>query len=253
MTRPQRIRWARAAVVAGAVLLLEALCRGGVIKPLTLIAPSRMVAELASLTAEGEVTDGLVQTLWEVCAACGVSVLGGFVLGAAIHGRARLRQALAPVLVSWYAVPFFVFYPLLVALFGLNSLPLIAIGVVFATPAMMLSTLAGLDRVPRVLRKEARVHRLTPLQEALRITLPSAAPHLFTGLKLCFAYSFIGVIAGEFILSSGGLGYGIAYAYESFETKKMYALMLLVLLIAVTVNGVLQAWETRLADRRARA
>jgi NitT/TauT family transport system permease protein len=86
-----------------------------------------------------------------------------------------------------------------------------------------------------------------------RITLPSAAPYLFTGLKLAFAYSFIGVIAGEFILSGSGLGHGVAYAYESFENRKMYALMLLILLVAVGVNGALQAWETRLAARRARA
>ena len=38
-------------------------------------------------------------------------------------------------------------------------------------------------------------------------------------MKLALAYAFIGVIAGEFILSSGGLGYGIAYAYESFENR----------------------------------
>ena len=117
-------------------------------------------------------------------------------------------------------MPFFVFYPLLVALLGLNALPLIAIGVIFAAPAMMLSTLAGLDRVPRVMRNVARVHRLSRMQEVCFITLPSATPHLFTGVKLAFAYSFIGVIAGEFILSGGGLGYGIAYAYESFENHK---------------------------------
>ena len=52
-----------------------------------------------------------------------------------------------------------------------------------------------------------------------RVVLPAALPNLFGGIKLALAYSFIGVIAGEFILSSGGLGYGIAYAYESFENR----------------------------------
>ena len=115
---------------------------------------------------------------------------------------------------------------------------------------MMLSTLAGLDRVPRVMRNVARVHRLSRMQEVCFITLPSATPHLFTGVKLAFAYSFIGVIAGEFILSGGGLGYGIAYAYESFENQRMYALMLFVLLIATGVNGALHVWDRRLGRRR---
>ncbi len=218
-----------------------------------MIPPSQMATEMVRLIAEGEITADIVQTVIEVAAACLFSALAGFALGALIHSRVRVRRAVAPVLASWYAVPFFVFYPLLVALFGLNSLPLIAIGVVFATPAMMLSTIAGLDRVPRVLRRVALVHRMTPAQEVLRITLPAAAPSLFTGLKLCFTYSFIGVIAGEFILSGGGLGYGISYAYDSFETPRMYALVLFVLLMAVGVNAVLHAWETRLAARSARA
>lgn len=252
MTRHARVLWTRVGVIAGSVLLLEGLCRSGVIKPLTMIPPSAMAAEMVALIGEGDITGDILQTLGEVVAACGASVLLGFAIGVLIHGRTRLRQAVAPVLASWYAVPFFVFYPLLVAIFGLNSLPLIAIGVLIAVPAMVLSTLAGLDRVPRVLRKVARVHRMRGIDEALRITLPSAAPHLFTGLKLAFAYAFIGVIAGEFILSGGGLGYGIAYAYESFENRKMYGLMLLVLLLAVGVNGALHTWEARLAARRAR-
>ncbi len=103
---------------------------------------------MVSSSWSGDITGDIVQTLGEVLAACSFSVLAGFALGVLIHRQLRVRQAIAPVLASWYAVPFFVFYPLLVALFGLNALPLIAIGVVIAVPAMMLSTLAGLDRVP---------------------------------------------------------------------------------------------------------
>jgi NitT/TauT family transport system permease protein len=250
MNRGRRILWTRIGFIVGFVVLLEALCRLHVIKPLTMIAPSIMVQELMALARTGELTEPALQTFIEVAASFVFSVAVGGALGAMVHAMPRVRRALDPLLASWYAVPFFVFYPLLVALFGLNVLPLIAIGVVFAAPAMMLSTLTGLDRVPRVMRKVARVHRLSRLEEIRLITMPSAAPHLFTGLKLAFAYSFIGIIAGEFILSGGGLGYGISYAYESFEGRKMYALMLLVLLIAMGVNGALHVWDRRLARRR---
>ena len=116
-------------------------------------------------------------------------------------GACSLRGALDPVLASYYAIPTFVFYPLMVALFGLGKLPLTMIGFVFAMPAVMISTLAGLDRVPRVLMKVAQMHRLGRVDTAVRVVLPSAAPYLFNGIKLALAYAFIGVIAGEFILS----------------------------------------------------
>ena len=69
---------------------------------------------------------------------------------------------------------------------------------------MIIATLNGLDRVPRVLTKVARVHRMGTIATALRLKLPAAAPHLFTGVKLAVSYAFIGVIASEFILAPAG-------------------------------------------------
>jgi NitT/TauT family transport system permease protein len=252
MTRAAAVIWTRIAVIAGCVLALEIACRAGLINPLTLIPPSAMASAMVELLASGEITGDIAHTFVTVAIAFVASVLVGFIIGALLHELPRVRRAIDPLLVSYYAIPIFVFYPLLVAIFGLNNLPLIAIGFLAAVPAMLIATLLGLDRVPRVLRKAARVHRLGRVATITRVVLPAALPNLFGGIKLALAYSFIGVIAGEFILSSGGLGYGIAYAYESFENRDMYGRMLFVLLVAIVTNGVLYAWETRLNRRRGR-
>jgi NitT/TauT family transport system permease protein len=253
MSRAAAVVWARVAVVACCVLALEIACRAGMINPLTLIPPSAMAGAMFELLASGELTGDITHTFLTIATAFVSAVLVGFAAGAALHGVPRLRRTIDPLLVSYYAIPIFVFYPLLVAIFGLNNLPLIAIGFLAAVPAMLIATLLGLDRVPPVLRKAARVHRLGRIATVLHVVLPAALPNLFGGIKLALAYSFIGVIAGEFILSSGGLGYGIAYAYESFENRAMYGRMLFVLLVAIITNGVLYAWETRLNRRRGRA
>jgi NitT/TauT family transport system permease protein len=67
------------------------------------------------------------------------------------------------------------------------------------------------------------------------------------------AYSFIGVIAGEFILSTSGIGHEIAYAYDNFDNPRMYALILFVLAIVTTFNMLVWTWERRLARRRGMA
>ncbi len=252
MSRAGKIFWTRCAVIGVPVLLLEAACRLGWISSLVVIPPSEMVTAMVALLGTEEVLANVMLTFSTVAIAFAASVVTGFALGAMIHGMQRLRRAIDPLLASYYSVPFFVFYPLLVALFGLNALPLIAIGFLFALPAMLIATLLGLDRVPRVLRKVARMHRLGWGRTALLVILPAALPNLFQGIKLALAYAFIGVIAGEFILSSGGLGYAIAYAYESFENQTMYGLMLFVLLSATVTNGLLYSWEARLQRRRGR-
>jgi len=244
---------ARLAVILLFLLGLELVTRLGLVSPLTLIPPSVMASHLWTLLASGQLDAAMAQTFANVALAFVLSVSVGFASGVAIHSLPRLRRLLDPLLASYYAIPFFVFYPLLIALLGLNRWPLIAIGFVFGAAAMVIATLSGLDRVPRVLRKVSRVHRLSRREEVFLIILPAATPYLFTGLKLSLAYSFIGILAGEFILSGGGLGFSIAYAYDAFDNRTMYALMLFVLALAVALNGGLDYWERRLMRRRGRA
>ncbi len=252
MTRRAQAGLTRLALVLLFVGILEAICRLGLVKPITLVAPSVMVRELWSLLRSGVLAPDAARTTLEVGGAFVASVVLGLGLGAFVHARPSVRGAISPVLASWYSIPSFVFYPLLVALLGLSAAPLIVIGTIAGAPAMMIGTIAGLDRVPPVLLRVARIHRLSRIATFRRVTLPAIAPSLFTGLKLAFAYSFISVIAGEFILAGGGLGFSISYAYDNFETRKMYALMLLVLAVAAGVNGALSWWEGHLLRRRGR-
>jgi NitT/TauT family transport system permease protein len=64
------------------------------------------------------------------------------------------------------------------------------------------------------------------------------------------AYALIGIIGSEFIMSTNGMGFEIAFAYNNFDNATMYPLILLVIMISITVNIVLSIWEKRLLLRR---
>ena len=249
MKRAGRIR---VAVVVAGLSLLELACRIGLIRPITLTPPSQMALMLVELLGSGQLTTDALKTLSNVLAASLSAVACGFILGALLHAWPRARRAIDPFLASYYAVPVFVFYPVLIALFGMRDLPIVAIGFLSAVVAMLINTLNGLDRIPPALLKTARIFQMGPVSTALRIKLPSAVPHVLTGVKLAVAYSFIGVIAAEFILSGSGLGYAISFAYNNFETRKMYALMLFILVLVSSVNAGFHAWERILLRRRGR-
>ena len=243
------IRLGLVVAVAGTI---ELLCRTGVIPHTVLIPPSEMIVELVSILRQGEMTADIASTFANVVISTLIVVVLGFVVGLAIHAVPWLRTAVEPLLASYYSVPTFMFYPVFIVLFGVGRSPIIAIAVLLAIVAMITATLNGLDRIPTVLRKTARMHRMSRVSTALLVELPATAPYLFTGVKLAVAYSFIGVIASEFILSGSGLGYEIAYAYNNFENPKMYALMLLVLVSVTAVNSVLNAVDNRLQARQRR-
>ena len=240
----------RILAVAIPAALLELACRLGWIGAQTLPAPSAMATGLWAILKSGQMNAAILETLRNVLAAFAGAVVVGVAAGVLIHAVSPLRRLLEPLFSTYYAVPIYGFYPLFIVMFGLGDKPEILIGFMLAVVAVITATLNGLDGVPRVLVKTARVMRLDPLRTALQVTLPYAAPQLFTGVKLAVAYSFIGVIGAEFVMSQSGLGYEIRFAYDNLDNAVMYPLILLVLIVAVTVNGALDAWDRRLRARR---
>ena len=244
-----RAAWIRIAVIVALIGALEFACRAGFVSHRTVIPPSEMATALFGLVASGAIAADIERTLGLIAAVIALSIVLGFAIGLAIHALPRLREALDPFFATYYAVPIFIFYPVLIAIFGLSPMPIVLIGVATAIVAMIIATLNGLDRVPRVLTKVARVHRLGRITTAMTMQLPAAAPYLFTGVKLAVSYGFIAVIAAEFILSPAGLGRDIADAYADFNNRRMYALILFLLLIATIVNAALHAFDMRWAAR----
>jgi NitT/TauT family transport system permease protein len=245
-----RVRIIQLAVVCAVIAALELLCRIGVIDRFTMIPPSEMMLALAHVVATAPwFWPDVSYTLGNLAAAIALSVLGGFLIGLMVHAVPRLRRVLDPIFTSYYSVPTFVLYPLLIVIFGIGPMSLIVLGALFGIVAMIVATVTAIDRIPQVLLKVARVSRLGPVRTALLMKLPAASPHLMTGLRLAVAYSVIGIIAGEFILSTEGVGRRVALAYNNFDNQTMYAMLVLILAFAIVVNAALGAFEGALHRR----
>jgi len=246
-----RAGWIRLSLVVGALALLEAACRSGFVGKDAVIPPTVMLEGAWRALRAEETRADLIYTLQTVGLALVLSLAAGAVIGALLHSLPRLRRVLDPLLASYYAVPTFVFYPLFIVLFGLNRWPLVAIGFLFAVVAVAINTLDGLSRIPRAYRRTAAVMRLSPAQSLIHVILPAASPWFFTGAKFAVAYSFIGVIAGEFVVSGAGMGHAIAFAYNSFDNRMMYGLIVLLFLVVGGINTALWSIERRLHARLA--
>ena len=245
-----RVAWYRLAVIAAAVTLLELLCLAGVIDKFTMQAPHLIARDFYRMLVSGRMNAAIAKTLTNTVLAFVLALGVGVIAGAILHRLRGLRDTLDPLFATYYAVPAFAFYPFFIVVFGLGDLPQVLIGFMLGVVAVIVNTLNGLDRVPTVLLKTARILRLSPVDTALRVTLPSAGPYIVTGVKLAVAYAFIGVIGSEFIMSRGGIGYEISFAYTSFDNATMYPLIVLILLASIAINSGLSAWERRLLSRR---
>ena len=245
-----RVRAYQIAVIAGLVALLEVLCVAGVIDKLTMPPPHRIAVDFVHLLTTKTLYPEIAKSLGNVLVAFALAYVLGIVIGTALHGYRTLRDTLDPLFATYYAIPVFAFYPLFIVMFGLGDGPQVLIGFLLGIVAVIVTTLNGLDRVPDVLRKTARISHLTPLQTALQVTLPFCAPYLLTAAKLALAYAFIGVIGSEFIMARSGMGYEIGFAYTNFDNATMYPLILLIIVVSVAINALLGHWEQTLMRRR---
>ena len=250
MSRPG---WLRLLFVAAAIALLEAASRLAWIDPISFIPPSAMAASAWNILHSGEYTHDMLLTLQAAGMAVLMSAVAGVAFGTFLYLFPRVRRVLDPLLLSYYAVPIFVLYPMLIVLLGLNRWPLVAIGFLFSVVAMAVNTLNGLERIPHALMRTALALRMGFFARARRIMLPACLPYLFTGLKLAVVYAFIAVIAGEFVLSGAGFGYRIAFAYNNFDNPAMYGLMLILLVFVGGLNLCLHMAEHRLYRKRGMA
>jgi len=233
----------RLATVFVVFAILEGAARTGWFDPLTLVPPSEVGIRIVELVISGEIRRHLVSTGSAVLISFLLAALFGVPAGWLLWRLPQLHGSLGAVLSSYYAVPIFAFYPVLVTVLGFNLAPIIAIAWLWAVVGVLVNTTIGLMNIPTVLMDVAASLRLTSRQRLFRVLLPGALPRILTGLKLGAVYSLIGVVVSEFMLSTQGLGHMVWFNYDNFRSHDMYAYILAISVLAILINSTLSRIE----------
>jgi NitT/TauT family transport system permease protein len=244
MNTRARLLWARLAVPVTLTALWWAVAPASDLVP----SPVASVGELWDGFASGWIYPDLEATATTVGA--------GFAFGAGLAlplgcllGRDRwLRQVLEPLLVGAFAIPRIIIYPVLLALFGVGFRAEITMVAVSAFFPVALSTAAAVRQADPTLLRLGRSCRANRFQIAVKIVIPGAAPEIMVGVRIGFSVSVIAAVIAELFAAKAGLGLRIARAYAVLDLPRMYAVVLLVALLAL--GGNLLLWS---AERRLRA
>ena len=243
----KRYRITQVLIIVALLLAYELATRLGLLDPYTFIPLSDMVAKLAeNLTDPSFLGTHLWVTTLEMLLSFLGATLLGIPIGVLLWHSEFLYHSMQPYLLLFYAVPFFAVYPILVSIFGLGLFTVVLVGVLLSMPAIIVNTALGFRGTREVLITVGQSFNLPFRKLLLHIFFPAAWPHIFTGLRLAVAYSIIGVVATEFILSDRGIGYTISYAYNNFDLESMYASVLLIVIFAVLIISILGYFESNL-------
>jgi ABC-type nitrate/sulfonate/bicarbonate transport system permease component len=190
-------------------------------------------------------------TLAEIGLGLAVSIAAGVGLGVLIHGSRFLERTLMPLVVASQAVPVFAAAPLLIVWFGYGLTSKVVMTAVITFFPLVINTVAGLRAADPDVVDLLRILDATPRQIFFKVRVMYALPYFFSGLKIAAAVSVIGAVIGEWVGAQRGLGFLMIQANAQLKVVLVFAAILTLSVMGVTLYG-LAAWlERRFSPRGA--
>ncbi len=199
----------------------EMLCAG---PNASLPPPSKIVTDTWELIADpfydrGGLDKGLfwhlLASLQRVALGYVLAAAAGIALGALVGQSVWAMRGLDPIFQVLRTVPPLAWLPLALAAFrdGQPS----AIFVIFITAVwpIIINTAVGIRNIPQDYRNVAQVLRLNAFEYFTKIMIPSAAPYIFTGLRIGIGLSWLAIVAAEMLIGGVGIGFFIWDAWNS--------------------------------------
>jgi NitT/TauT family transport system permease protein len=205
---------------------------------------------LIEWTLDGSIFTHLWATIYATMAGFAIgSVLGG-TLGIWLGVSPFISRLLNPYLNGLNALPKVALAPLFVLWFGLGIESKIALAAALVLFLVFLNTFAGVRQVDQDLIEIARLMKATRLQVIAKVIVPSAMSWMFAGLRVSVPYALIGAVIGEMVASNKGLGYLVQFSGAQFDTAGVFAVLIVIALLAMTLNFLVDAVQNHLEQWR---
>ncbi len=197
---------------------------------------------VASLLGESH----LYVTLMRVLVGFVIGAVPGILLGVAMGMSRTIRNMIDATLSAFYVLPKIAIFPIMMLVFPnpFGEGPKVAVVALSVFFVVTINTMVGVRDIDPVFLEAGRNYGANGLQMFRHIVLPGALPVIFAGLRLALGTALIVIIAVEFVRAQHGVGYLTYYFWQVLEPEKMYAA-----LIVVMVLGVVLTWGLRWVER----
>jgi nitrate/nitrite transport system permease protein len=157
----------------------------------------------------------VLTSLERVAIGFGLASVVGVLVGAIIGQSIWAMRGLDPVFQVLRTVPPLAWLPISLAAFR-DANPS-AIFVIFITSIwpILINTAVGIRNIPQDYRNVAKVLRLNPVEFFFKVMVPSAAPYIFTGLRIGIGLAWLAIVAAEMLTGGVGIGFFIWDAWNS--------------------------------------
>jgi NitT/TauT family transport system permease protein len=235
----------RIAIVLALLAIWEYLAQSGLLYRDVVPSLGRIGLAIIKLLSTPDYYWNLAVTAFEILIALIIGGVFGLVIGIALGSNRMLARAYEPYLYYLGPTPKIIFFPVMIMWFGVGMQSKIAMGVVSCFFPIALSAAAGMRQIDKVLIRVGQSFRANTWQMVTKIYLPAMRHPMLNGVRLGLGIALIGVLLAETKLSNMGIGFLIIQAYSVFDMPRMYAMLIVLFVLAIGVNGLISRWGTR--------
>jgi NitT/TauT family transport system permease protein len=180
----------------------------------------------------------------------------GIALGILLARWRYIARIFDPFLLALNSIPRIAVAPMLIVWFGIGIASKVFLAATLVFFITFFNTLSGIRGVDKALCDVARVQGASERQIFIKVMLPHASAWILTGLKMSLPFALVGVIIGEFLVSSEGLGFRLNNYATSYNTSGALAMILIMMFLMMALTAVADRIDTRVmrwrpADREA--
>jgi NitT/TauT family transport system permease protein len=173
--------------------------------------------------------------------------VAGVLLGFLLSFSPTAHRVLDPILNALNSLPRVALASLFILYFGLGLQAKIALVISLVFFPLFLNAYKGATTIDPDYQLLMHTMKASRVQYVRMVTLPSTVPWLISGAKLGLAQGLGGAVIGEIISAQHGLGAALNIAANAFDTSQEFAVLIVLIVIAMALNGIFERFE-RLAS-----
>lgn len=182
------------------------------------------------------VSEGL-RTLAVSLGGLALGTLAATLLAAGVAHSTLLERAILPVAIMVKVTPVVAVIPLLIVWLGYGWEPKITIAALITYFPVLINAIAGFRDVDPRMHDFFRSVDASTWEIFRHLRWPAAVPFLFAALKISVTLSLIGAVVAEFFAAGqGGLGGVIWVEQNNLRLEKVFAAVLMLTLIGITLS-----------------
>jgi NitT/TauT family transport system permease protein len=195
---------------------------------------------------DGTLVNHIGVTLTETVLGFILGTLLGTILAAILWWSPMISKVLDPYLVILNAMPKVALGPILIVALGPGYPSIIAMGAIISIIITTIVVYTSFKEVDPNYLKVLQTFGATRLQCFKEAILPASFPTIISTLKVNVGLSWVGVIVGEFLVSSRGLGYMIIYGFQVFNFTLVFLSLMIIAVFATIMYQLVELLEKKL-------